>query len=252
MRTARASTRPPRASIRDPKKNSVSSEVAAISPIAVQIAAVIRPTQHRLDTRTVTPHHSRSVYTAASRRSLNSVMAVVGSSSSERSIREEPMAIGSTSSFEEFFEVERVRLYKVLFAITASRQEAEDISQDAFLRVWERWDRVREMDDPAGYLHRTAMNAFRDRYRRLVLGMKRAVSLSSPPDAYGAVEARSVAARVLGSLTPRQRAAIVLTEALSYTAEEAGELLGIKGSTVRALHFQARSALKDSMERIDG
>lgn len=162
------------------------------------------------------------------------------------------MTGGSAASFEEFFEAERVRLYKVLFAITGSRPEAEDISQDAFLRVWERWERVGEMDDSAGYLHRTAMNVFRDRYRRLVLGMKRAVRISSPPDAYEAVEARSVAARVLGSLTPRQRAAIVLTEALGYSAEEAGKLLGIRGSTVRALHFQARSALKDSMERIDG
>lgn len=162
------------------------------------------------------------------------------------------MAAGSAASFEEFFEAERVRLYRVLFAITGTRQDAEDISQDAFLRVWERWERVRVMGDPAGYLHRTAMNVFRDRYRRLVLGMKRAVRISSPPDAYEAVEARSVAARVLGSLTPRQRAAIVLTEALGYSAEEAGKLLGIKGSTVRALHFQARSALKDSMERVDG
>lgn len=159
---------------------------------------------------------------------------------------------GAPGSFEEFFAAERVRLYRVLFAITRSRQEAEDISQDAFLRVWERWDRVGEMEDPAGYLHRTAMNVFRDRYRRLVLGMKRAVRPSTRPDAYEAVEARSVAARVLGSLTPRQRAAIVLTEALGYSAEEAGKLLGIKGSTVRALHFQARSALKESMERVDG
>ena len=159
---------------------------------------------------------------------------------------------GSAASFEEFFEVEHVRLYRVLFAITGNRQEAEDISQDAFLRVWERWDRVHEMEDPAGYLHRTAMNVFRDRYRRLVLGMKRAIRISSPPDAYEEVEARSVAASVLGSLTPRQRAALVLTEALGYSAEEAGKLLGIKGSTVRALHFQARSALKGSMEAIDG
>jgi DNA-directed RNA polymerase specialized sigma24 family protein len=42
-----------------------------------------------------------------------------------------------------------------------------------------------------------------------------------------------------------------LIEALGYTAEEAGRLLGIKGSTVRALHFQARSALKRSKEKID-
>ncbi len=156
------------------------------------------------------------------------------------------------ASFEEFFEDERVRLHRVLFAITGSRHEAEDISQDAFLRVWERWDRVAAMDEPVGYLHRVAMNVFRDRRRRLTLGIKRAARLAPPPDQLEAVEARSVASGVLARLTPRQRAAIVLTEALGYSAEEAGGLLGIKGSTVRALTFQARSTVKDSMEKIDG
>jgi RNA polymerase sigma factor (sigma-70 family) len=126
---------------------------------------------------------------------------------------------------------------------------------EAFLRLWERWDRVSQMDDPAGYLHRTAINVFRDRSRRLILGLRRAVHavhVSPRQDEYDAFEARSVAAWVLGSLPPRQRAAIVLTEALGYSTDEAGKLLGIKGSTVRALRFQARSALRGSKEAIDG
>jgi RNA polymerase sigma-70 factor (ECF subfamily) len=173
-------------------------------------------------------------------------------SAGELGIREELAMEGSSASFEEFFRAEKLRLHRVLFAITRSRPEAEDIGQEAFLRVWERWDRVREMDDPAGYLHRTAINVFRDRSRSLVLAMRRAVHISPQPDQYDTFEARSVAASVLGSLPPRQRAAIVLTEALGYSAEEAGTLLGIKGSTVRALHFQARSALRSSKETVDG
>jgi len=159
---------------------------------------------------------------------------------------------GSAASFEEFFKAEQLRLHRVLFAITGSRPEAEDIAQDAFLRVWERWDRVSTMDDPVGYLHRTAVNLFRDRSRRLVLAVRRAVGISAQPEEDETVEARSVAASVLGSLPPRQRAAIVLTEGLGYSAEEAGKILGIKGSTVRALRFQARSALRSSKETIDG
>jgi RNA polymerase sigma-70 factor (ECF subfamily) len=155
----------------------------------------------------------------------------------------------SATAFETFFEQERVRLFGALFAITGSRHEAEDISQEAFLRLWERWDRIVTIDDPAGYLYRTAMNVFRDRRRRIVLGMRRAVRLSPSPDGFEAVEDRAVAAAVLGSLTPRQRAAIVLTEGLGYTAEEAGALLGIRDSTVRALHHQARTALRDLEER---
>jgi RNA polymerase sigma factor (sigma-70 family) len=171
---------------------------------------------------------------------------------SDQGIHEELAVGGSAASFEEFFRGEQLRLHRVLFAITRSRPEAEDIAQDAFLKVWEQWDRVSEMDDPAGYLHRTAINGFRDRSRRFVLAMRRAVGISPRSEEHEAIEARSVAASLLGSLPPRQRAAIVLTEALGYSAEEAGKILGIKGSTVRALHFQARSALRSSKETIDG
>jgi RNA polymerase sigma-70 factor, ECF subfamily len=170
----------------------------------------------------------------------------------EMSIPEERAVAESPRSFEEFFEAERVRLHRALFTLTGSRTEAEDIGQDAFVRLWERWERVGLMDDPAGYLHRTAMNVFRDRRRRLILAAKRAVHLAPTPDGYEAVEARSLASALMRSLSPRQREVLVLTEGLGYSSDEAGSILGIKGSTVRALHHQARAALKRSTEPIDG
>ncbi|HEX6261756.1 MAG TPA: sigma factor-like helix-turn-helix DNA-binding protein, partial [Actinomycetota bacterium] len=59
---------------------------------------------------------------------------------------------------------------------------------------------------------------------------------------------RQVVTEALASLSPRQRAALVLTEGLGYSAEDAGRMLGVKGSTVRALNFQARAALRRSQE----
>jgi RNA polymerase sigma-70 factor (ECF subfamily) len=154
-------------------------------------------------------------------------------------------------SFEEFFHLERDRLFRVMFVITKNRQEAEDLSQDAFARVWERWDSVGGMDNPTGYLHRTAMNLFRSRYRRALMAARRGIGIAAEEDAYEAVDDRQVALQALSSLAPRQRAAIVLTEVLRYTAEEAGSMLGIRAATVRALHFQARSALKNSGRTTD-
>lgn len=150
--------------------------------------------------------------------------------------------------FEDFFQAERDRLFRALCVITGSRHEAEDLAQEAFLKVWERWDRVGSMEDPAGYLHRTAMNTFRNRYWRTLTTLRRSVGFSPPRDVYEVVEDRQVVSRALATLSPRQRAALILTEAFGYTAEDAGRMLGIKGSTVRALNFQARSALKQSRE----
>jgi RNA polymerase sigma factor (sigma-70 family) len=156
------------------------------------------------------------------------------------------MSVDPPASFEEFFHRERDRLFRVMFVITKNRHEAEDLSQDAFARVWERWDSVGAMENPAGYLHRTAMNLFRNRYRRALLAARRGVGITRQEDAFEVVDDRHVAMQALSSLTPRQRAAIVLTEVLRYTAEEAGSMLGIRAATVRALHFQARSSLKES------
>jgi RNA polymerase sigma-70 factor (ECF subfamily) len=161
------------------------------------------------------------------------------------------MIVDQSASFEEFFHLQRDRLFRVMFVITKNRQEAEDLSQDAFARVWERWDTVGAMENPAGYLHRTAMNLFRSRYRRALFAARRGIGIATQEDAYEAVDDRQVALQALDSLAPRQRAAIVLTEVLRYTAEEAGSMLGIRAATVRALHLQARSALKSNREATD-
>jgi RNA polymerase sigma factor (sigma-70 family) len=155
------------------------------------------------------------------------------------------------ATFESFFEEQRERLLRILSIITGSRAEAEDLAQEAFTRVFERWETVAAMEDPAGYLHRTAMNLFRNQYRRARVALARTVGLAEQ-DVFKPVEDRDAAARALGSLTPRQRAALVLTEALGYSGEEAGRLLGIKASTVWALTHQARAALRGTVEAIDG
>jgi RNA polymerase sigma factor (sigma-70 family) len=154
-------------------------------------------------------------------------------------------------AFDAFFEEQKDRLLRMMAIITGSTAEAEDLAQEAFTKVFERWDRVGTMEDPAGYLHRTAMNLFRNQYRRTKVAFGRAVGLGPEQDVFKPVEDRDGAARALGMLTPRQRAAIVLTEALGYSGEEAGQLLGIKASTVWALTHQARTALHETAEVTD-
>ena len=80
--------------------------------------------------------------------------------------------VGSEPSFEDFFELEQERLLRVSM-VTGSLQEAEDIVQDTFIRVWERWPRVSAMESPTGYLHHAAMNTFRNRYRRAPAQLRR-------------------------------------------------------------------------------
>jgi RNA polymerase sigma factor (sigma-70 family) len=164
-------------------------------------------------------------------------------------VSSEDEAVSQTRSFQGFFEAEREGLFGALVLIAGDRHEAEEVTQDAFLAVWERWERVSAMENPAGYLYRTAMNVFRRRRRRTALAIRRAVGLFHTEDPFAAADAREVVARALAGLSPRQRAALVLTELLEFTSEEAGRAMGIKPVTVRVLASQGRAAMKQSLER---
>jgi RNA polymerase sigma factor (sigma-70 family) len=155
------------------------------------------------------------------------------------------------ASFESFFEAEQARLLRAMYLVTGNVQEAEEVTQDAFLAVWERWDRVGSMEDPTGYLFRTAMNRFRSRLRRAARIARRVVGSAEGGDEFAAVEERDALARALAQLSERQRAAIVLTELLGYQSEEAGRILGVKDVTVRSLASQARASLRDHLEDRD-
>jgi RNA polymerase sigma factor (sigma-70 family) len=152
-----------------------------------------------------------------------------------------------TRSFESFYDVESRLLFRRLWLVTGNRAEAEELMQEAFLRVWERWGRVGRMDDPVGYLYRTAMNLFRKRYWRAVLAIRRSVGLAPSRDDFADADDRHTVRRVLATLPPRQRAALVLTEMLGLTAEEAGRTLGVKASTVRSLSRQGRESFRRVM-----
>ena len=150
-------------------------------------------------------------------------------------------------TFEDFFREQEARLYRSLCMIPGSREEAEEITQEAFLKVWERWDRVSEMGSPSGFLFTVAMNMFRSRYRSAMRAIKRGMSAAESDDAFAVIEDRDLVVRGLKQLIPQQRAAVVLTSLLGFTSEEVGEMLGIKAATVRTLTSRARSALKETV-----
>ena len=156
----------------------------------------------------------------------------------------------ASASFKDFFERERDHLFGLLVLVTADRHEAEELAQEAFVIAWERWDRISTMDNPAGYVHRTAINAFRKRYRRAQI-LRRVLGTAASRATEPSADTALVLDETLRALTPRQRAALVLTELLGYSATEAGSALGVKASTIGALKHQGRTALKRDSETTD-
>src|SRR6266498_4134161 len=135
----------------------------------------------------------------------------------ERSAGSPPV---TNEDFEAFYLAHRVRLFRALVVVTRDVHAAEEVAQDAFVRVWERWDRVRQMEDPAGYLYRTALNSWFQVRRRAVRAARRL-------------------------------AALVLMEYLGHDSAEAGRVLGIRAGTVRRLASKGKAALRRGGEEED-
>jgi RNA polymerase sigma factor (sigma-70 family) len=153
-------------------------------------------------------------------------------------------ALSATRAFEDFFEAEHTRLLRTLYLLTGNREEAEEVLQDAFVAIWERWDRIAVMDDPVGYLYRTALNAHRSRLRRGLRMGRRAVGRARGGDLFAEVEEREAVARALADLPPRRREAVVLTGLLEMTSKEAADVMGITDVTVRRLAQDGREQLR--------
>lgn len=147
-------------------------------------------------------------------------------------------------SFEELFLDQHDRLYRALYFITGSRDDAEELMQDAFLKLWERWDSIGAIEDPIAWLFRVSLNGFRMRARRARVAARRLVPVTSPRDPFENVNIREEVRRMLRSLPQRQRAALVLTEIFDYSSEQAAQILGIRPTTVRVLASQGRAALR--------
>jgi len=154
-------------------------------------------------------------------------------------------------AFEAFFHEEHGRFLRALYLVTGNPHEAEELAQDSFIVVWERWDRVSQMENPTGYLYRAALNKYRSRLRRPGRAVRKTLGMSEGSDLFAASDERDAIARALSRLTPRQREAVVLVELLGYPAEEAGLILGIEPVTVRVHASNARAALKNLLEETD-
>ena len=146
--------------------------------------------------------------------------------------------------FDTFFEEEGDRLFKALYFVTGNRHDAEELTQDAFLKLWERWDQIDRIEDPTAYLFRVALNAFRRRRRRAAMAVRKLTPVTELPDAFEEAEMRADVRQLLLGLTQRQRAALLLVDLLGYSSEQAARILRVRPSTVRSLATQGRRALR--------
>ncbi|HYT78560.1 MAG TPA: sigma-70 family RNA polymerase sigma factor [Actinomycetota bacterium] len=150
--------------------------------------------------------------------------------------------------FEVFFLEHHEPLFRALWLVTRNRHEAEEVMQDAFLRLLERWPEIQAAENLDGYLYRTAMNVFRSRLRRASVALRKAIRQLPSDDQLSEIEDRDAVIRALAPLPARQRAAVVLMDVLGLSSAQAGEALGISAVTVRVLAARGRARLREVLD----
>ncbi|MGH3390749.1 MAG: RNA polymerase sigma factor SigE, partial [Actinomadura sp.] len=146
-------------------------------------------------------------------------------------------------SWEEIVRQHSARVFRLAYRLTGNKHDAEDLTQDVFLRVF----RSLSSYSPGtfeGWLHRITTNLFLDGARRRqrirfdALSDESAERLHSrEPNPAQTVDDRSLDADVqaaLNALAPEYRAAVVLCDIEGLTYEEIAATLGVKLGTIRS------------------
>ena len=149
--------------------------------------------------------------------------------------------------FEAFFRDTYARLAGALLALTGDRSEAEELAQEALARAYERWNRVRTMASPEGYVFRTALNLRRSLWRRSVVRRRIDPIATVDMDPISVIEWREDLSRAIRSLSHGQRAALLLVEWFGLRTEEASQVLGVRPTTIRVRLHRARTSLRERL-----
>lgn len=136
---------------------------------------------------------------------------------------------------------------RLAYFLTGDRDAAEDVAQDAFVRLFGRFHDLRSADSFEIYLRRTIVNLARDRFRRLKVERDhaaRATATTGEQAQTGRVDDRDLLRRDLQRLPYRQRAALVLRFYAELTEQQTADVLECTIPAVKSLVKRAMATLR--------
>jgi RNA polymerase sigma factor (sigma-70 family) len=148
-------------------------------------------------------------------------------------------------SFEHFYLEEYPRVVDLSYALSGSRGGAEDIAQEAFLRAYRDWDRVRSYEHQAAWVRRVAANLATSGLRRKVVEARALVRLTARREpALDPLPASNAEFwRVVRALPQRQAQAVALYYLEDLSIAQTAVVLDCAEGTVKAHLAKARRTL---------
>lgn len=160
---------------------------------------------------------------------------------------------GDIQAFEQLYRDHVGRVYALCLRISARASEADELTQDVFVRVWQVISSFRGESAFSSWLHRLAVNVVLTRLR----SDRRRTSRVRPTDDLhrhdGAVPEPVAGTTVdlemaISSLPRQARAVFVLHDIEGYRHEEIARLMGISTGTAKSQLHRARKLLREVLE----
>ena len=149
-------------------------------------------------------------------------------------------------AFEDFHVREFAGVLRLVTGV-AGRAEAWDLTQEAFVRTWDRWESLKEADAPLKFTRAVAVNLSRSWLRRVYRMRARLHLLLDPRERMSDDQVDPDVWLTLEQLPRRQREAVVLCDVIGMTAKDAAEILRSNAGTTRVHLSRGRTRVRQSL-----
>ena len=156
------------------------------------------------------------------------------------------------SQYNQCVEQYADRLFRFAFSSLRNREQAEDVVQESFARIWEKVQTV-DYAKAKSYLFTTAHHAMIDEVRhkqRFASIEDQSPSIEANTESHYP-DVNDVLNKALATLPEAQRNALILRDYDGYSYREISEITGMSEAQVKVNIFRARTALKNKLKSID-
>ncbi|MEO7359024.1 MAG: RNA polymerase sigma factor [Gemmatimonadaceae bacterium] len=162
-------------------------------------------------------------------------------------------AKGDRTAFERLYRAHTQRVFSVCMRMVTDHNKAEELTQDVFVRVWQKLPTFRGDSQVSTWLHRVTVNVVLTHQKSENAGKNRAVSddeaIELTPGRGAFVGERLDLDAAIAGLPRGARRVFVLHDVEGFTHEEIGEQLGISPGGSKAQLHRARMLLRQALSR---
>ncbi len=165
------------------------------------------------------------------------------------------VAQGDQEAFKQLYNTFKDKLYSFIFVLSGSKETAEDVVQDVFLKIWVQRERLMEIENFNAYVFRMSQNHVLNLLKRAAKGKSILIKmkgedpsvLTNPDRQLVYNDTKKALEKVVAELPSRQKDIFVLKREMGLRHEEIADLLQISSSTVKNHLTQALKTIQKKM-----